>query len=380
MSEAIYDVIVIGGGIAGAATAYFLAKDGVATLLLERGELNTVASGTNAGSLHVQIPFGPFINNGPGWLEGFKPVVPFLLEAAQFWRRLGQPFMSEAELTVKGGVIAATSENELRQLERKVKVERALGLTVQELDRTELLKLAPYFSGNMVGGAYYPQEGKANPQRVVPFFAGEAERSGARIVRHAEVLDVLHARDLYTVQTNTEIYQARRVVNAAGAAAGRIAAMVGVKLHTEAHPLLVSETEVGPELVPHLVYSTAGKLSLKQTARGTFFIGGGWPGRIDAQGRAHIDEESLRHNLEVAYQVVPAVQSLQVMRTWVGLVNGTPDWRPLLGPLPGAPGCFINFMPWLGFTAGPLASRITATLVQGKVPAVNVDFQQFLLK
>jgi len=64
-----HDVIVIGGGLAGAATTYFLAADGVSTLLLERHDLNTQASGANAGGLHGQIPFEPFAQKGEAWTK-----------------------------------------------------------------------------------------------------------------------------------------------------------------------------------------------------------------------------------------------------------------------------------------------------------------------
>ena len=66
------DVLVIGGGLAGAATAYYLAREGVAVLLVERFDLNTQASGSNAGSIHAQIPMEPFLTKGEAWVDAVR--------------------------------------------------------------------------------------------------------------------------------------------------------------------------------------------------------------------------------------------------------------------------------------------------------------------
>ena len=69
------DVLIIGGGLAGCATAYYLAKDGVAVILIERGDLNAKASGANAGSIHVQIPHTEFVDLGEDWARSFAPTL-----------------------------------------------------------------------------------------------------------------------------------------------------------------------------------------------------------------------------------------------------------------------------------------------------------------
>ncbi len=81
----------------------------------------------------------------------------------------------------------------------------------------------------------------------------------------------------------------------------------------------------------------------------------------------------MSRNLAVALEVVPAVASLNVVRTWAAIVNGTANWKPLIGELPGAPGFFLNYVPWMGFTGGPAGGRIVASLVQGRTPEVDFD-------
>jgi glycine/D-amino acid oxidase-like deaminating enzyme len=161
--------------------------------------------------------------------------------------------------------------------------------------------------------------------------------------------------------------RARRVVNCAGAAAGEVASWLGLDLPIEAHPIQVTVTERVAPLVPHLVYSAADRLSLKQTAQGSVIIGGGWPARLHpVTGLPVVSEESLIPNLRLAIAAVPAVARMRVVRSWAAIVNGTQDWRPILGVLPGAPGVFLCFFPWMGFTAGPHVARLIAEVALGR--------------
>jgi glycine/D-amino acid oxidase-like deaminating enzyme len=82
----------------------------------------------------------------------------------------------------------------------------------------------------------------------------------------------------------------------------------------------------------------------------------------------------------VALSVVPALRDIRVIRTWAAIVNGTEDWKPLLGEVAKSPGFFVNFFPWMGFTAGPVAARIVASLVQGKAAPFDIDVAPFLPK
>jgi glycine/D-amino acid oxidase-like deaminating enzyme len=371
------DVLVIGGGLAGCATAYYLAADGVDVTLIEKDDLNTRASGSNAGSLHAQIPYEPFVKNGPGWAATFAPTIKLLAQSIELWRGLPALLETDLDVSLKGGLLVAATEADMAALERKAEIERRQGLTVTLLDRADLRRIAPYLSQNMAGGAFCPDEGKANPFAATPAFAAAASRLGARILRHHVVTDIARDGGGYAVATNRGVFRARRIVDAAGSEAGRIAAMLGVHLPVEGHPIQVSVTEPVAPLIPHLVYYTGEKLTLKQNGVGSLLIGGGWPARIGRHGHPMIDPASLAQNLALAVAVAPSLAKIRVVRSWAAIVNGTADWKPLLGEVPGSPGFFINFVPWMGFTAGPIAARIVASLAQDRPPPVNVDLSPF---
>ena len=361
------DVLVIGGGIAGCAVACYLAEAGVQVLLLERAALNAAASGANAGSLHAQIPQHEFLTLGEAWAHGFAPCIPLLRESIDLWRGLEAALEADLSVSLAGGVMVATSEVQMRSVAAKARIERAFGLQVDLLDRAELRAVAPYVAETAVGGAICAGEGQANPLAVAPAFARRAARMGAEIRPGTAVLDVEVAFGGFSVTTSAGTVRARRVVNCAGADAARIAAMVGVPLALQGFPIQVSVTQPAPALVPHLVYYAGGKLTLKQAANGRFLIGGGWPAHHDQHsGQLAPDPRSLERNLALAAAIVPALQDARLLRTWPAFVNGTADWRPILGELARVPGLFMCCFPWIGFTAGPIAGRIVADLVLGR--------------
>lgn len=347
------DVLVVGGGLTGCATAYELARRGAAVTLLERSEVNAGASGVNAGSLHAQIQHEPFLRLGEGWARAYAPATRFLVDAIARWHELADELAADLEVAQLGGVLVAETEAQLRAVERKVAIERSQGLDVELLGRDELRAVAPYVSERMVGGELCHVEGKANPLLAAHAFARAAERCGARVLRRTELRGL--RRDNGGFRAGSIF--ARRVVSCGGVDAGRA---LGIDLPLHGEPLQVSVTEPVAPLVSHLIYFAGEKLTLKQARAGSVLIGGGWPARADHT----VDPASLRENLRVARTVVPELDRVRLLRTWTGVVTGTPDWRPLVGEI--EPGLFVGVFPYMGFTAGPLLGAVLADLALGR--------------
>ena len=367
------DVLVIGGGLAGTATACFLAREGTDVLVVDQTDFNTRASGCNAGSLHAQIPHETFLTDGEEWARTFAPAITLMLRSIELWQTLSDSLETDLEVSVRGGLLLAETEGQMRQIRCKAEIERGAGLEIDILGQAELRSVAPYVSDRMIGAAFCPTEGKANPLKATPAFAQAAYRAGARLQPHCTVQAIERTRRGFAVATTSGPIRAGRVVNAAGIDAGRVAALSGLDLPVFGMPLQVSVTEPVATLVPHLVYSAVEKLTLKQSAAGSLLIGGGWPSRHDPEtGALSARIDSLVANLAVAERAVPAVAGARVVRTWPAMVNGTASWRPLLGEVPGVPGLFINVFPWMGFTASPFCARIVADLVLSREPPVDV--------
>ena len=366
------EVIVIGGGIAGCTTAYFLARDGIEVTLLERFELGSLASGTNAGSLHAQIQPEPFVEFGRSWADHFLPAIALYKASIALWGGIEAELGRDLDVAIEGGIVVAASDAEMRMLEAKAALDQAGGLSIELLRGSELRDRVPYVSEAIIGGALCPTEGRANPLKATRAFADAARALGATILERQSVTAIRRTRSGYDVESENKTLSAPAVINAAGNEAARIAALVGGQLDLESFPIQLSVTEPLPPLIGHLVYSAGSRLTLKQTSNGSVLIGGGWPAVLDGQQRPGVNLESLHGNLAVALDVVPALAGAGIVRTWAAKVNGNDSWLPVIGELPGSPGFFMNYVPWMGFSGAPMASRIVADMVQKRGP--DVDF------
>ena len=360
------DVLVVGGGITGCATAYRLAQAGVDVVLVERYDLNTQSSGSNAGSLHSQLQHEPFLHRGEAWARAYAPATAFLAESIELWQSLADELGSDLEVAILGGILVAETEAQLRDVERKVRIEREQGLDVELLSASDLQRIAPYVSDAMVGGEICRSEGKANPLLAGPAFARAAQAAGARLLVHAGLHALARDEHGFVAQTGAGPVAAGRVVSCGGVEAGHVTQLLGVPLPVEGHAIQLGVTEPMPPLVRHLLYFAGDPLTLKQARVGSLLIGGGWPARLSPDGTPMVDPHSLRANLAVAQRVVPALAEARLLRTWAALVNGVEDWLPIVGELEGVPGLYVGVFPWMGFTAGPLMGQVLADLVLGR--------------
>lgn len=366
-----FDLLVIGGGLAGCATAYFATRLGASVALLERRDLNLAASGSNAGSIHAQIPFDPFRQMGEQWARDYARTIPLFMASIRRWGELEDELDGSLGVSARGGLMVAADDGDMALLERKVAIEREAGLPVELWDRSRLASEAPFLNPGIAGASFCPIEGKADPFKATPLFARRAAERGATIVRNAEVMRIDRDAAGFSVHSDAGVYRADRLVNAAGADAAAIGRMVGVDVALEGHPIQVSVTEKRPALLPWLVYFTGEKLTLKQSADGGYLIGGGWPANANG-GRPSVNLASLARNLSIAEEVMPGLSGVSVVRSWAAVVNGTADWQPILGEAPGVPGFFFNLFPWMGFTAAPAISEAIAHLALGRKPELDL--------
>ena len=352
------DVAIIGGGLIGCATAYYLAAGGVDVALLERTEVNREASGTNAGSLHLQIYIHPTF--GPDWIQNILPSVALLREAAQSWASLESLLGADLGVRLGGGLWVCDAAEQMSLIEAKVRAENSMGVASVVLSRDDLLDIAPYLASDVVGGSYLQGEGFADPLLVTPAFARATVSLGARVITQAPVQSIeRRASGGFILQTARGPFQAGRVVVAAGAWTAEVARMVGLKLPITGGVAHVNVTEARPPIMlDHLLQHVSRGLTLKQTPRGTFIIGGGWPGRYDrATTRSVTLLDTIVGNVWVAAKTVPALRDAQIVRTWAGIGSGTPDGMPIIGASERVEGFHIAYAP-LGFTMGPIIAQM----------------------
>ncbi|MEM1188019.1 MAG: FAD-dependent oxidoreductase [Pseudomonadota bacterium] len=361
------DVAIVGGGITGCAALWYLACEGVSGLLIEGRELNTEASGSNSGSLHAQIPQDTFGDLGEGWAQSFAPTIRLLRASIELWKDADQKHDGALEVRLGGGLMLASSDRDLRAIARKAAFDRAAGSAYELLDAAELRRRAPYLSDALAGAGFCPGEGKANPLVAAPTLARSAVTAGARVLSNSFVRRVESTGAAYRLHTDSATVIAGRIIVAAGAGSPRIDGLPALAaLPIQSVPIQVAVTEPLEAVMTSLLYYARAPLTMKQTSAGTVVIGGGWPAQFDRLQRPVPDARSLAQNLGLALEVMPRLADVTVVRSWAATVNGTPDWKPMIGALPGSPGVYLSYVPWMGFTGGLAAARIAVNLACGR--------------
>ena len=360
------DVVVIGAGIYGCSTAYFLARAGVQVVVIDADDIGSGASGANAGNLHLQLSPFTHATKDEAWVADFSRTLPFFVEAMELWKQLASELPGDIELRTTGGIMVAETDRQMQVLHDKVALERSHGLNVEMIDARELRRRAPYLAPHILGASLCPDEGMANALTAVIALANVAREAGARFMLHARAERIEQQASGWRVDTTAGAVHCERVVIAAGVSSPAIAATAGITVPLEHRMIQTIATEPCVHFIEHLVYHVEERLTLKQVANGNILIGGGWQAeQDDVFDRPSVLHESVRGSLALARRIVPQLGDASVIRTWAGPNVYTPDGRPILGAVPNRAGLYLAVCNTYGFTLGPLCARLVAYSILG---------------
>lgn len=361
------DVVVVGGGVVGASAAYHLAAAGAGSvLLLERADrLAAGSTGACAGGFRVQ--FSSEVNvrlslASVPMILGFSETHGLPLDVVQH----GYLFLVRDERTWDAFVAAH-------------RLQRSLGAEAELLTAEEAAELVPGISlDGMIGAAYGPRDGIADPSGLTQGYATAARRAGALIELGVEVMRIVVSGDRVAgvEVVGGEAVSAPVVINAAGPWAGLLAATAGVELPLEPIPRHVLVT--GP------FRGLPERRTLVIDAVTSFYFHREGPGVLMGMGspdeRPTFDttpDEAFVGDrlLPTAVRVFPPLEEATIEHSWVGLYEMTPDRHPILGPAPGVEGLYLaNGFSGHGFQHAPVVGKLLAEMiVEGRARTVDVS-------
>jgi sarcosine oxidase subunit beta len=259
----------------------------------------------------------------------------------------------------------ALNDLQLQRMLRSKTIAEHSGFTAKPLDRKELQELVPFVGDNAVGGLFLDFGGHANPQRTSQAYAWALQDHGGRIVQNATVRGIKTSGGKATeIETDRGTFGFDQLVIAAGPQTGMLAAMIGAEL-----PLAPARVEIiVTEPLPLIRYGGTDGNGLygRQTLRGNLAYGGGPHEWIDLDGMQtppRVTTSLVRHLARRLAELFPKAAHARVIRSWGGIVENTPDGRPVIDRLADPGNVILATMSSVGFGLSPASGRAIMEMV-----------------
>ena len=369
------DVIVVGGGLMGVSTAFFLRRRGVSVILLERGLIGQQASGVNFGAVRRQG----------------RPLhqMPLAHRSHALWARLPELIGEDCEFRQSGHLATTRSPEKAAEWEQYARDATGHGLDLEMISGNALRVRYPYLGADIVAGFLSPNDGHANPRLLAPAIVRAAAREGAQVEEQVEVQSIERGGyDFRLISAGGGIYRAPNVVITAGAWAGRMAADFG-----EPVPMIAQGPQMGvTEPLPYRISPIVSVMSddvkeivyFRQVERGNLVYGGGPKGPASTRtSRAAVLPENTLRQLPNLCRLMPAFADVTVIRTWSGVEGYLPDALPVLGPSARVSGLYYGFgFSGSGFQLGLGVGDVLAELIatgRSETPIDKYGVERFAL-
>jgi sarcosine oxidase subunit beta len=384
------EIIIIGGGMAGSATALHLARHGRNVTLLERGEIASEASGQNMGGL-----------GGAGW--GNMPNLLSYLTAGSLdiFKELQVDMGYDMEFRQTGSLTGIHTEEQYNYFEDLVLRQRSNGYDGELLTAREARAIEPELNPDLLGCMYLPGRGQADPVKSTQAFAHAAGEAGASIDTGQNVTSInVLGNGGYSIQTDSREYRCQSLVLAAGSWCGPVGRMLGLDIPikpirgqmwaTASLPPRIFHTQSSAEsslawskdngadesTPPNLTHKGGRRMTRhlygRQRKNGEIIFGGD---REDVGYNTTPDPAGIEVNRGHAADVVPFVANIPIARTWAGLMPFSLDGSPIIGRISQRDNLYIvSGLASSGFGRGPMAGRLAAQFIHtGHMPHVLAE-------
>ena len=363
-----YDVVVVGGGSHGLATAYYLAKrHGVRNVcVLEKSYIGSGAAGRNT----------TIVRSNYRTPEGAE----FYDESVRLYQRLSTELGFNLMFSQHGHLTLAHSDRAMVTMQERAEVNKLLGIDSKVVGPDRIRELCPQLDLSdrpaypILGALYHPPGGIIRHDAVVWAFARGADRLGVELHPDTEVLGFERSRDrILAVETSRGRVECEQVVSATAGWSSLVCGLGGLRLPITTHILQAFVTEPLKPFLDVIIVSSQLHVYISQTDRGEFLIGAEIEPYTTYKGVGTLSflEYSARHTLDL----FPQLERVKVLRTWTGLCDLSPDYSPILGKTEIANFHLSAGWGTYGFKAAPIVGVTLAELVAtGKTPDLIAPF------
>ena len=364
-----YDAVIIGGGLHGLATAYFLARDhGMSNIaIIERRYIGFGGSGRNTAIVRAN--------------QRTKENLPLYAEGLKLWPTLTAELDFNLMFFNCGNLNLAHSEAALGSMRMLVASAQFQGIESELLDAKQCKELVPILDISdrlmypIMGGMYHPPGGTVRHDAVVWGLAKGASKLGVHIHQGTEVTGIrVENGKAVAVETDKGIIHTPRVLNAAGGYATLISAMVGIRLPIHVLTIQAMVTQPLKPILHHVVSSGAYHCYANQTLKGEIATGAHmdpWPNYT-----TQVSARYIKHQAEALTELMPVFKGIKFMRSWAGLADMTPDMAPLIDGNDHIKGYYMDCgWGYFGFKSGAVTGRYMAEFMSsGRCPDMLKPF------
>jgi sarcosine oxidase subunit beta len=366
MSVQSSDVLVVGGGLMGVATAFFLRRRGVSVTVLERGLVGQQASGTNFGNVRRQARY--------------LPQLPLANRSHGIWCRLPELIGEDLEFLPSGHIRVAYSQDQVGVLEKYAREAREYGLDLELFSGIAMRERYPFLGPEVKAASLSAADGHANPRLAAPAFARAAIRAGAHIVENCEVAAIARdGADFRASCADGREFRAPTLLIASGAWGDKMSAAFGEPVPLTARGPQMAVTEPVPyRIAPAVGVATSvlhEMLYFRQIKRGNIIFGGcgRGPAYPDLR-RAYVLPEHTLTQFGQLKRLAPAVARLNIIRVWSGIEGYLEDNLPIMGASDRVSGLYYAFgFSGHGFQLGPGVGDVMAELISTGATSTPIE-------
>jgi sarcosine oxidase subunit beta len=359
------DVIIIGGGIIGCSTAYYLAKKGRSVIVLEKSKV---------------MGYGGSSRNGGGVRQSGrdKRELPLAMYGVKnLWPNLSEELGTNVEYYQHGNLRLGKSDEHIDILKGLTATAVEQGLDVKMVSGEEVREICPHLSDEVIGASWCPSDGHANPLQATLAYHNSARQLGVCFLTEQHVLSLKMVEgELRQVITTDGMFEADKVIVAAGLESRAISQSVGVDVPMKAIALDTLITDAQPPMFYQMLGTAMADFYGHQTTHGSFVFGGGKPLNSDfiTNTADHTPIEATADTCTGILSYIPALKHAKVVRSWVGIIDWCEDKVPVLSNVAGVPGLIMGCgLSGHGFGIAPAVGTVLAELANDETPCVDIS-------